>query len=92
METSIYQHSISYSLAYDAADVMNNDNLASALSAQIQMSILLIGTVRTPSVEPIVLAYDGALPLRKLRRLNKPELRDGLDCAPPFIVKTIQTK
>ena len=47
---------ISYSLIYDAADVMDNDNLATALSAQIQISIVLISTVRKPSVEPIILA------------------------------------
>ena len=47
---------VSYSLASDAADVMDNDNLATALLAQIQISIVLIGTVRKPSVEPIVLA------------------------------------
>ena len=37
---------ILYSLAYNVADVMDNDNLAIALSAQIQFSIALIGTVR----------------------------------------------
>ena len=47
---------VSYSLAYDAADVMDNDNLATALLAQIQISIVLIGTVRKPSAELIVLA------------------------------------
>ena len=46
---------ISYSLAFDAADVMDNDNLETALSTQIQISILLIGMVRKPSLEPIVL-------------------------------------
>ena len=45
----------SYSLAYGAADIMDDDNLAT-LSAQIQVSIVLIGIVRKPSVEPIVLA------------------------------------
>ena len=47
---------ISYSLAYDAADVIDNYNLPTALSAQIQISIALIGTVRKPAVENIVLA------------------------------------
>ena len=47
---------VSYSLAYDAADVMDNDNLATALEAQIQISIVLIGAVRKPSIDPIVLA------------------------------------
>ena len=41
---------VSYSLAYDAADVMDNDNLATALSAQIHISIALIGMVEKPSV------------------------------------------
>ena len=39
---------VSYSLAYDAADVMDNDNLVTALLAQIQISIVLICTVRKP--------------------------------------------
>ena len=47
---------ILYSLAYDAADVMDYDNLATALSAQIQSSIALIHMIRKPSVKPIVLA------------------------------------
>ena len=46
---------ILYSLAYHAADVIDNDNLTTALSAQIQVSTALIGMVRKPSVEPIVL-------------------------------------
>ena len=46
---------ISYSLAYNATDVMDNDNLATALSAQIQNGIVQIGKVRKPSVESIVL-------------------------------------
>ena len=45
---------ILYSLAYDAADVMDDDNLATTLSAQIQVSIVLIGMVKKPSAEPIV--------------------------------------
>ena len=47
---------VSYSLAYDVTDVMDNDNLATALEYQIQISIVLIGTFRIPSIEPIVLA------------------------------------
>ena len=47
---------VSYSLAYNAADIMDNYILVTALSAQIQMSIVLIGMVRKPSVEPIILA------------------------------------
>ena len=37
---------VSYSLAYNATDVMDNDYLATALSVQIQISIALIGTVK----------------------------------------------
>ena len=47
---------ISYSLMYNAVDVMGDDNVATALSAQIQISIALIGSVEKPSVERIVLA------------------------------------
>ena len=46
---------ILYSLAYDATDVMDDDNLATAFLAQIQINIVMIGTIRKPSVELIVL-------------------------------------
>ena len=67
---------VSYSLSYDAADVMENDNLATTFSAQIQFSIAFIGTVRKPSIEPTVLAK--RLPMRKLRRLYKSKCKEGL--------------
>ena len=41
----------SYSMAYDAADVMDNDNLVTVLSAQNKISIVLIGMVKKSSVE-----------------------------------------
>ena len=47
---------VSYLLAYDATNIIDNDNLVSALEAQIQISIELIGTVRKRSIDPIVLA------------------------------------
>ena len=47
---------ILYSLAYDIVDVMDDDNLATAFSAQIQVSKVPSGTVRKPSVDPIHLA------------------------------------
>ena len=47
---------VSYSLSYDAVDVMDNDYLALALKAQIQISMALIGMVRRPSKDLIVLA------------------------------------
>ena len=46
----------SYSLAYDAADVVFNDNFVTALKVQIQNSIMLIGTVRKLSIDPRFLA------------------------------------
>ena len=66
---------ISYSLAYDAADVMDNDNLVMSLSAQIQISIALIGIVRKPSVEPIILAKQWGIAPEKSQL---PQLREGL--------------
>ena len=45
-----------YLLAYDPADVMDNDNFATVLSAQIQIGIVQIGMVSTLTIEPIVLA------------------------------------
>ena len=47
---------VSYSLAHDATDVLDNDNLATALEYQIQISIAMIGMVRTSSIEPNVIA------------------------------------
>ena len=47
---------VSCSLAYSAADVMDNDNLATPLEAQIHISIALRGMVRKPSIDPVVLA------------------------------------
>ena len=63
-----------YSLAYDAVDVMDIDNLAT-LSAQIQINIMLRGRVSKPSVESMSWLRDGALPLRKPRRLYKTQPR-----------------
>ena len=42
------------SLAYDAIDVVDNDNLGTVFESQTQISIVLIGTVIKPSMEPIV--------------------------------------
>ena len=50
---------VSYSWAYHAADVLDNDNLVMALLAQIPK--------------------DGVLPLRKLRKLHKPQHREGFE-------------
>ena len=71
-----------YSLAYNNADVMNNDSLVTALKSQVQISIVLINTVREPLIDPIVLAMQwGNTPqktLRKLRTLSKQHHREGL--------------
>ena len=55
---------VSYTLAHDVTDVMDNDNLVTALECQIQISIVLIGMVRKPSIDLIVLVK---LPLKRLR-------------------------
>ena len=52
----ICQCIILYSLPYDANDVMNDDNHVTELSAQILVNVMLIGMIRKPSVEPIVMA------------------------------------
>ena len=59
---------VSYSLANDATDVMDNNNLATALKAQIQISIVLIGTVRKPPIDPIVLAKRWGITLEKAQK------------------------
>ena len=52
----VFVSTVVYSLAYDATDIMDNDNLATVQEAQIQISIALIDTVRKLSIDPIVLA------------------------------------
>ena len=69
---------VSYSLGSWCCWCMDNDNLATAWSAQIQISISLICLVRKPSIEPIVLAKRWDITLRKHRRLSKPQCREGL--------------
>ena len=56
---------ILHSLGYDAVDVMYDVNLATALSAQIQIHMALNGTVRKLSVNPIVLAKQWGITLEK---------------------------
>ena len=69
---------VSYCLTYNAADIMENDKLATALSAQIQISIKLICTIRKQTLEPTVLAKRLGIATRKLRRLFKPQQKEGL--------------
>ena len=47
---------VSYCLAYDATDAMDNDNLATALESKIEISIVLIAKDRKLSIDLIVLA------------------------------------
>ena len=47
---------ILYSLSHDAIGVMDDENFATGLTAQVQISIALMGTVRTLPIEPIELA------------------------------------
>ena len=69
---------VSYSLAYHTADVMDNDNLVTALEAQIQISIALIGTVRKPSIDSLVLAKRWGITTEKPKSLSNLQLREGL--------------
>ena len=71
-----------YSLAYDATDVMDHDNLVTALEAQIHISIMLIRTVRKLSIDPIVLAKRwGIIPekaQKTIQATNQREIRTVL--------------
>ena len=69
---------ISYSLAYDATDVMDNDNHATTLEAQIQISIVLIGTSRKPSIDPIVLAKRWGIAPEKAQKTIQATTQRGI--------------
>ena len=69
---------VSYSLAYDAADVMDNNKLASALEAQIQISIMLIGMVKKPSIDPIVLAKRWCITPDKAQKTIQATMQRGI--------------
>ena len=71
-----------YSLAYDATDVMDNDNLATVLSAQIQVSIVLIGMVRKPSQESIALAKRWGISPEKAQKMIQATLQKGIRTMP----------
>ena len=68
---------VSHSLAYVATDVMDNDNLVTALEAQIQINVVLIGTVGKASIDLILYAKRWGITLKKPRRLFTPQLREG---------------
>ena len=45
-----------YSLAYEVLDVMDKENFATALTAQIKISVAVVKMVEKPSIEHIILA------------------------------------
>ena len=61
---------ILYLLAYDATDVMDNNNLATALLAQIHISFTLI-TVRKLSVESVVFAMRWGITPEKAQKTKQ---------------------
>ena len=69
---------VSYSLTYNAADVMDNDNLVSALEAQIQLSIALIGMIRKPSIDTIVLAKRWDITPEKAQKTIQAKTQRGI--------------
>ena len=75
----VYVSTVSlYSLAHDAIDVMDNDNLATALSAQIQISVALIGTITKPSMEPIILAKRWSIIPEKYHKTIRATIQTGI--------------
>ena len=83
---------VSYSLAYDAAAVMDNYNLATALESQIQISIMLIGMVRKPSVDPIVLAkHWGITPEKALKTIQATTKRGIRMMLHPSLLRRFRT-
>ena len=76
---SVYVRTVvSYSLAYDATDVMDNDNVATVLSAQIQISIAPIGMVRKPLVEATALAERWDITSEKTHKILQATMQTGI--------------
>ena len=69
---------VSYSLANVATDVIDYDNLATALESQIQISIVLIDMVRKPSVEPIVLSKRWGITPEKTQKTIQATTQRGI--------------
>ena len=57
---------------------MDNDNLASALKSQIQISIALIGTVKKPSIETLVLAKRLGITPEKAQKVIQATTQRGI--------------
>ena len=69
---------VSHSLAYDATDIMDNDNLTAALESQIQINMPLIDMVRKQSVEPIVLAKRWGITPEKAQKAIQATAKRGI--------------
>ena len=69
---------ILYSLAYNATDVIDNNYLATTFSAQVQISIVLIGTVRKPAIESIVLAKRWGMTNEKAQKPIQVTMQRGI--------------
>ena len=69
---------VSYSLAYDATDVMDNDSLVTSLLPKIHISIVLIGTVRKLSGEPIGLAKRWGIAPEKAQKTTEATMQKGI--------------
>ena len=74
--TAFVSEVILYSLISDAIDVIDDGNVVTALLAQTQVNILLVGTIRKPSVKPIVLAKQWEITLNKASTLYKPQPKE----------------
>ena len=71
-------YAVSYSPTYNTTDVMDNNNLATAILAQIQISIALIGKIRKPSIEPIVLAERWGITPEKAQKTIQATMQRGI--------------
>ena len=58
---------------------MDNNNLVTALSAQIQISVALVGMVRKPWAEPIVLAKRWVITPEKAQKTYKSQCREKFE-------------
>ena len=83
---------VSYSLAYHAAEVMDNDNLATAVLAQIKISIALIGMVIKLLEKPIVLAKRwGITPEKAWKTIQAITQRGILTMLYPSLLRQFRT-
>ena len=73
-------------------DIMDNDNLATALESQIQINIELIGMARKPLVEPIVLAKRWGITPEKAQKTIQATMQRGVRTIPhPSLSRQFRT-